>query len=59
MDAVDYLWEIVKDLVRTLPSAAEEEISFMIYGHPLGLTARVFYPPVKTCINSECTAWQL
>jgi hypothetical protein len=38
MDAVDYLWEIVKDLVRTLPSAAEEEISFMIYGHPLGLS---------------------
>jgi hypothetical protein len=43
VDAVlDYLWEIVKDLVWTLPSAAEEqaeeEISFMIHGHPLGLS---------------------
>ncbi|KAG1739658.1 hypothetical protein EDB19DRAFT_1635636 [Suillus lakei] len=63
VDMVDYLWEIVKDLVWTLPSAAEEqteeEISFMIHGHPLGLTAHILYPPVKTCINPECTAWQL
>lgn len=79
VDAVDYLWEIVKDLVWALPSEAEEqaeeEISFMIHGHPLGLSefesvilglnlisgiaARVLYPPVKTCINPECTAWQL
>ncbi|KAG1719677.1 uncharacterized protein EDB91DRAFT_1065411, partial [Suillus paluster] len=62
VDAVDYLWEIVKDLVWTLPSAAEEqaeeEASFMIHGHPLGLT-RVLYPLVKTCINPKCTAWQL
>lgn len=44
MDAVDYLWEIVKDLVWTLPGAAEEqaeEISFMIHGHPLGLGGSV------------------
>lgn len=44
VDAVDYLWEIVKDLVWTLPGAAEEqaeEISFMIHGHPLGLGGSV------------------
>ncbi|KAG2742470.1 hypothetical protein P692DRAFT_20750466 [Suillus brevipes Sb2] len=45
VDAVDYLWEIVKDLVCTLLSAAEEqaeeEISFMIHGHPLGLGGSV------------------
>ncbi|KAG1873259.1 hypothetical protein C8R48DRAFT_593873, partial [Suillus tomentosus] len=63
VDTVDHLWEIMKDLVWTLLSAAEEqadeEASFKIHGHPLGLTARVLYPPVKTCINPECTAWQL
>jgi len=42
VDAVDCLWEIVKDLVWTLPSAAEEqadeEASFKTHGHPLGLS---------------------
>ncbi|KAG1892917.1 uncharacterized protein F5891DRAFT_1197022 [Suillus fuscotomentosus] len=63
VDAVDHLWEIMKDLVWTLPDAAEEqadeEASFKIHGHPLGLTVCVLYPPVKMCINPECTAWQL
>ena len=41
-EAVDYLWEIVKDLAWTLPSAAEElvndEAAFEIHGHELGLS---------------------
>jgi hypothetical protein len=42
VDTVDCLWEIVKDLVWTLPSAAEEqadeEAYFKTHGHPLGLS---------------------
>jgi len=42
MDPVDYLWEIVRDLAWTLPSAAEELVNdvaaFEIHGHKLGLS---------------------
>ncbi|KAG2348656.1 hypothetical protein BDR05DRAFT_996027 [Suillus weaverae] len=62
-DAVHYLWAIMKDLAWTLPGTVEEqgdeEAAFEIHGHHLGLTAHVLYPPVKTCINSECAAQAL
>jgi len=42
LEAVDYLWDIVKDLAWTLLSAAEElvndEAAFEIHGHELGLS---------------------
>ncbi|KAG2336491.1 hypothetical protein BDR05DRAFT_953321 [Suillus weaverae] len=50
VDAVDYLWKIVKDLVWTLPNAAEEqaeEAAFMIHGHPLGLKMLRYDTPVQ------------
>ncbi|KAG2340479.1 hypothetical protein BDR05DRAFT_836046, partial [Suillus weaverae] len=61
-NAVDTLWYIVKDLVWDLPTSAEasaeDEVAFKHHGHKLGLVGRTLYPPVKTCINHDCTAWQ-
>ncbi|KAG2108675.1 uncharacterized protein F5147DRAFT_799464, partial [Suillus discolor] len=61
-DAVDNLWYIVKDLVWELPmsaeTSAEDEVAFKLHGYELGLVGCTLYPPVKTCINHDCTAWQ-
>ncbi|KAG2751907.1 hypothetical protein P692DRAFT_20871831 [Suillus brevipes Sb2] len=61
-DVVDVLWSFTKDIVWELPSSAEastdDEAAFKIYGHELGLTKHVLYPPIKICMNHECIAWQ-
>ncbi|KAG2029612.1 hypothetical protein BDR03DRAFT_880340, partial [Suillus americanus] len=61
-DAVDNLWYIVKDVVWELPMSAEtsteDEVAFKLHGHELGLVGHTLYPPVKTCINHDCTTWQ-
>ncbi|KAG1799569.1 uncharacterized protein BJ212DRAFT_1248283, partial [Suillus subaureus] len=53
VDAVDCLWEIVKDLVWTLPICYPWTVLIS------GIAACVLYPLVKMCINPKCTAWQL
>ncbi|KAG2339706.1 hypothetical protein BDR05DRAFT_891416, partial [Suillus weaverae] len=61
-NAVDTLWYIVKDLIWDLPmsaeASAEDEVVFKCHDHKLGLVGCTLYPPVKTCINHDCTAWQ-
>ncbi|KAG1731337.1 uncharacterized protein EDB91DRAFT_1085097 [Suillus paluster] len=62
LEAVDMLWDVVKDIVWVLPTELEEreavETMFCLHGKDRGLTALVLYPPNKTCINAECNAQQ-
>ncbi|KIK31947.1 hypothetical protein CY34DRAFT_102479 [Suillus luteus UH-Slu-Lm8-n1] len=62
LEAVDMLWDVVKEIVWVLLTKADEretvETMFRLHGRERGLTALVLYPPNKTCSNLDCTALQ-
>ncbi|KAG1846163.1 hypothetical protein C8R48DRAFT_543144, partial [Suillus tomentosus] len=61
-DAVDVLWDAVKHIAWTLPADGEEheviETMFQHHGQDQGISAYVLYPPIKTCVNTDCIAGQ-
>ncbi|KAG1875510.1 hypothetical protein DFJ58DRAFT_756725 [Suillus subalutaceus] len=56
LEAVDMLWDVVKDIVWVLPTEADEweAVETMFHLH----ASLVLYPPNKTCTNPDCNALQ-
>ncbi|KIJ66039.1 hypothetical protein HYDPIDRAFT_27239 [Hydnomerulius pinastri MD-312] len=60
--AVGSLWDVVRELVWTLPTPQEmrarEALLFQRHGHCKGIVRHTLCPPVKQCINAECVSEQ-